>query len=74
MYAAPIHSASVNSVAFAPHELGLLVACASSDGSLSVVANEDGAWTLRKVMTGHTCKQPGIEAHVHGIVTTIVTD
>ena len=32
-----MHSASVNSVSWAPHELGAIVACASSDGRLSVL-------------------------------------
>ena len=27
---------TVNSVAFAPHELGLILACASSDGTISI--------------------------------------
>ena len=30
---------SVNSVCFAPHELGLILACGSSDGSISVLYN-----------------------------------
>ena len=32
-----LHKASVNSVSWAPHELGAIVACASSDGKLSVL-------------------------------------
>lgn len=32
-----MHSASVNSVAWAPHELGPVLACASSDGQVSVL-------------------------------------
>lgn len=32
-----MHSASVNSVAWAPHELGPILACASSDGNVSVL-------------------------------------
>ncbi len=48
-YSAPVHSASVNSVAFAPHELGLILAAASSDGSISILTYHEGAWTPYKV-------------------------
>ncbi len=46
-----LHSASVNSVAFAPHELGLRVAAASSDGSASVLTynSTEGRWDQQKV-------------------------
>ena len=46
-----LHSASVNSVAFAPHELGLRVAAASSDGSASVLTynSTEGKWDQQKV-------------------------
>lgn len=45
-----LHSASVNSIAFAPHELGLVLACASSDGSVSVLEHKpDGSWDASKV-------------------------
>ena len=30
---------SVNSVCFAPHELGLVLACGSSDGSVSILTS-----------------------------------
>lgn len=37
------HTASVNSVSWAPHELGAILLCTSSDGQISVVDfNEDG--------------------------------
>lgn len=32
-----MHSASVNSIAWAPHEFGSILACASSDGNVSVL-------------------------------------
>ena len=32
-----LHKASVNSVSWAPHELGAILACASSDGTISVL-------------------------------------
>ena len=36
-YASQLHTASVNGLAWAPHELGLALAAASSDGSVSVL-------------------------------------
>jgi len=47
----------VNGVAFAPHELGLLLAAASSDGSLSVLAYQpDGSWATEKARAHeHQC-------------------
>lgn len=45
-----LHSASVNSIAFGPQELGLVLACASSDGSVSIVEHQqDGTWSSTKV-------------------------
>ena len=60
VYSAPVHSASVNGVAFAPHELGLLLAAASSDGSLSVLAYQpDGTWAAEKARpVGSACLYP----------------
>lgn len=47
------HSASVNSVSWAPHELGAIVACASSDGKLSVLTfKNDGTWGA-DIFNGH---------------------
>lgn len=44
------HSPSVNSISWAPHELGSILACASSDGNVSVLAfNDDGSWGLDMV-------------------------
>jgi len=40
-----LHTASVNSISWAPHELGPILACASSDGKISVLTfNNDGTW------------------------------
>ncbi|KAF8736959.1 hypothetical protein AX14_013689 [Amanita brunnescens Koide BX004] len=40
-----LHTASVNSVSWAPHELGAMLACASSDGKISVLTfKNDGQW------------------------------
>jgi protein transport protein SEC13 len=44
------HASSVNSVCFAPHEYGLIFACASSDGYVSVCEQQsDGSWNERRV-------------------------
>ncbi|KAF8224907.1 protein transporter SEC13 [Tricholoma matsutake] len=48
-----LHTASVNSVSWAPHELGAILACASSDGRLSVLAfKNDGQWGA-DIFNGH---------------------
>ncbi|RYG68065.1 hypothetical protein EON64_06000 [archaeon] len=39
--------ASVNSIAFAPHEFGLILACATSDGKIAVVEYKNNVWTER---------------------------
>lgn len=46
-----LHTASINSIAFAPHELGLKVAAASSDGTASVLSyhTSEGQWDYQKV-------------------------
>lgn len=43
------HQSSVNSISFAPHELGLKLACASNDCSISVLT-----WRGGGEMTRHT--------------------
>ncbi|KAJ5502043.1 hypothetical protein N7463_004917 [Penicillium fimorum] len=40
-----LHTASVNMVSWAPHESGCLLACASSDGHVSVLEFRDNIWT-----------------------------
>lgn len=45
IYEVSLHTASVNLVAWAPHEAGCLLACASSDGNVSVLEFKDNAWT-----------------------------
>lgn len=45
-----LHTASVNAISWAPHELGATLACASSDGKVSVLTfNEDGSWSVDMV-------------------------
>lgn len=50
------HDSSVNSVDFAPPEYGLVLACASSDGSISVLTcnTEYGSWDAKKIPNAHT--------------------
>jgi len=40
-----LHTASVNIVSWAPHESGCVLACASSDGQVSVLEFRDNSWT-----------------------------
>lgn len=40
----PLHKASVNAIAWSPHEVGCLLACASSDGSVSVLEFRDNSF------------------------------
>nr|POE86765.1 protein transport protein sec13 like b [Quercus suber] len=48
------HKSSVNSVAWAPHELGLCLACGSSDGNISVfTARPDGGWDTSRIDQAH---------------------
>lgn len=50
VYASDAHTASVNAVAWAPYELGAVLACASSDGSVSILTSHpDGTWQTEKV-------------------------
>jgi protein transport protein SEC13 len=43
----------VNSIAWSPHELGAFLACASSDGKVSVLEfRDDGSWDT-KAFTAH---------------------
>lgn len=50
------HDSSVNSIAFAPAEYGLIVACGSSDGSISVLTcnTENGMFDAKKIPNAHT--------------------
>jgi len=49
------HDSSVNSIQWAPREFGLMLACASSDGTISILrhtADED--WESRKIPNAHS--------------------
>eukprot|EP00879_Flechtneria_rotunda_P017426 GHRR01018259.1.p1 GENE.GHRR01018259.1~~GHRR01018259.1.p1 ORF type:complete len:242 (+),score=67.87 GHRR01018259.1:119-844(+) len=49
-----LHTASVNSIGFAPQELGLILACASSDGTVSIVQlTQEGNWETSKISNAH---------------------
>lgn len=45
VYEFALHTASVNLVSWAPHEAGCLLACASSDGNVSVLEFKDNSWS-----------------------------
>lgn len=48
------HDSSVNSIAWAPHEFGLILACGSSDGSISILTNNGDTWETQKLANAHT--------------------
>ncbi|KAF5840365.1 WD40-repeat-containing domain protein [Dunaliella salina] len=50
-----LHTASINSIAWAPHELGLLLAAASSDGTISITeySTSTGSWDATKLPGSH---------------------
>eukprot|EP00794_Sanderia_malayensis_P005824 gene5824-6521_t len=55
LYESAHHDSSVNSICWAPHEFGLMLACGASDGAVSVISTSgDGNWTLQKVPNAHS--------------------
>ncbi|KAK4784282.1 hypothetical protein SAY86_018650 [Trapa natans] len=51
----------LNSVSWAPHELGLCLACGSSDGNISVLtARADGGWDMLWIQQAHPYAVPSI--------------
>lgn len=54
IYEHTVHDSSVNSIAWAPHELGLVLACGSSDGSISCLINNGDNWETQKIPNAHT--------------------
>lgn len=52
---ATLHTASVNSIAWAPHELGLVLAAASSDGTISILEYNAATsnWDTTKLPGSH---------------------
>lgn len=59
-----LHSASVNSIAWAPHELGLLLAAGSSDGTISITeySPATASWESTKVRGGRGRGRTGARA------------
>lgn len=55
IYEHSAHSSSVNSVSWAPSDLGLVLACGSSDGAISIIAYSEasGAWEVAKISNAH---------------------
>lgn len=51
----PVLSFPVNSVCWAPHDYGLILACGSSDGAISLLSyTGDGQWEVKKISNAHT--------------------
>merc|ERR1711954_452480 len=49
------HDSSVNSVQWAPHDHGLILACGSSDGAISVLTySANNTWESEKINNAHT--------------------
>merc|ERR1711937_315583 len=51
-----LHTASINAVTFAPQEVGLVLAAASSDGSISILTynGNTGNWSTEKIANAHS--------------------
>lgn len=53
----------VNTVAWAPYEYGLMLACGSSDGSIFVISSTgDGRWTKKKIPDCHSVRMRNFES------------
>lgn len=52
VYEFALHTASVNLVSWSPHESGCLLACASSDGAVSVLEFKDNSWS-HQIFSAH---------------------
>lgn len=55
LYHHTTHDSSVNSVHWAPYEHGLILACGSSDGSISILkyVSETNSWDMEKITIAH---------------------
>lgn len=50
-------SSTVNSVCWGPYDFGLILACGSSDGAISVLTcSGDGHWDIKKINNAHTVR------------------
>ncbi|XP_065174409.1 protein SEC13 homolog [Sycon ciliatum] len=47
------HVSSVNSVCWAPHEWGMVLACGSSDGNISILTYADNEWDTYLIKNAH---------------------
>ena len=51
----PMPPFTVNSVCWAPHDYGLILACGSSDGAISLLTyTGEGQWEVKKINNAHT--------------------
>ena len=58
LFSSPLRSEKgflpVNTVAWAPYEYGLMLACGSSDGSISILSSTgESRWTTKKIADCH---------------------
>jgi len=63
VYTSPptLHEASVNAIAWGPHEFGLCLAAASSDGTISILTHKpDGQWDTQKIQGAHSIGCTGV--------------
>lgn len=50
-----IFSLVVNSICWGPYDFGLILACGSSDGAISILTyTGDGQWDIKKINNAHT--------------------
>ncbi|XP_046393101.1 protein SEC13 homolog [Ischnura elegans] len=55
IYEHSVHESSVNSIRWAPSEYGLILACGSSDGAISILTHVGGTnWEFKKIANAHT--------------------
>jgi len=50
------HDSSVNSVCWAPPEWGLMLACGSSDSTMTVLSSENGRFFANKICGAHSVR------------------
>jgi len=50
------HDGSVNSVCWAPPDWGLMLACASSDSTITVLSSENGRFVANKICGAHSVR------------------
>ncbi|KAI8112197.1 hypothetical protein M9434_003521 [Picochlorum sp. BPE23] len=60
IYQTESNDASVNSIAWAPYELGLVVAGARADGQIIIVENTGGTWVTSTIQHAHPVGATGV--------------